>query len=458
MRATEVSPTMQRLWWVVVLVAVMLGGAAEGDGGSAKGGAISASNAAAVRSRGGSAPSAVAQPRHPIATPLPTTAPAPPSTPHPSTPPPAMADAPVPEENDVHLPLSEDDPPSPAGPLYFATGNSTRVTAQLGSTALVPCVVRNIGDGMVSWIRRRDYHLLTVGLTTYSSDERFSAVHAQHSEDWTLQIKYVQATDAGLYECQVSSHPPTSIFIDLRVVEARADILGPSEKYLKSGSMLRLSCVLRQSTEPPVFVFWYHNNRMINYDRDRGVNVTSPVVGNDVAGAEAGGSGSDGSEVAAEGGAASATAALGPDEEHASTLVIAAAQKAHSGNYSCVPNNAQPASTYVHILNGENPAAMQHGGRGLGWLRSPSAWILAACLVASLSPTCCRLGSQTRPSATDTVSPTTAEATPQGNHRPKSATALGRWRRRRLLQQQRQGRRWHRRRGRRRGEVVAATT
>ncbi|KAG8239921.1 hypothetical protein J437_LFUL019509 [Ladona fulva] len=177
------------------------------------------------------------------------------------------------------------------------------------------------------------------------------AMDSTQFQDWTLQIKYVQERDAGLYECQVSSHPPTSIFIDLRVVEARADILGPSEKYLKSGSMLRLSCVLRQSTEPPVYVFWYHNNRMINYDRDRGVNVTSPVLSSTAVG-----SGATTGEGAEEGGEG-ATAAVGSEEpseeEHASTLVIASAQKAHSGNYSCVPNNAQPASTYVHILNGE---------------------------------------------------------------------------------------------------------
>jgi glycine cleavage system H lipoate-binding protein len=34
----------------------------------------------------------------------------------------------------------------------------------------------------VSWIRRKDYHLLTVGLTTYTGDERYQAIHAQHSE------------------------------------------------------------------------------------------------------------------------------------------------------------------------------------------------------------------------------------------------------------------------------------
>ncbi|KAK9721158.1 Immunoglobulin V-set domain [Popillia japonica] len=260
-------------------------------------------------------------------------------------------------------------------PVHFATENSTVVTSQTGSTALVPCVVNNIGDGMVSWIRRKDYHLLTVGLTTYSSDERFQAIHLQHSEvswirrkdyhlltvglttyssderfqaihlqhseDWTLQIKYVQKRDAGLYECQVSSHPPTSIFIELNVVEARAEISGPAEKYLKPGSGLRLQCTVLQSTEAPAYVFWYHNNRMINYDVDRGINVTTELLAK------------------------------------TSTLTITSAATRHSGNYSCVPSNAQPASTYVHILNGENPAAMQHGGRGLSWLQcSPSSWLL----------------------------------------------------------------------------------
>ncbi|EEB15728.1 limbic system-associated membrane protein precursor, putative [Pediculus humanus corporis] len=233
-------------------------------------------------------------------------------------------------------------------PVSFLTENSSTITAQMGSTALIPCVVLNIGDGLVSWIKRKDYHLLTVGLTTYSGDERYQAIHSQHSEDWTLQIKFVQMRDAGLYECQVSSHPPTSIFINLKVVEARADISGPSEKFLKLGSSLKLTCTLVQSTEPPIYVFWYHNNRMINYDNDRGVNVTTDLLGK------------------------------------TSVLYIASASPEHTGNYSCVPNKAQPASTFVHILNGENPAAMQHGrGRGLSWLHCNSILLIVVCILTS---------------------------------------------------------------------------
>ena len=74
----------------------------------------------------------------------------------------------------------------------------------------------------VSWIKRKNVQeLLTVGLTTYANDERFQAIHFHHSEDWTLQIKYVQPRDAGLYQCQVSTHPPTSIFLFLEVVGKR---------------------------------------------------------------------------------------------------------------------------------------------------------------------------------------------------------------------------------------------
>lgn len=64
----------------------------------------------------------------------------------------------------------------------------------------------------MSWIRRRDYHILTSGLHTYSRDERFGVVRSEDSDDWALQIRFLQKRDEGAYECQVSfkrSHSQT---------------------------------------------------------------------------------------------------------------------------------------------------------------------------------------------------------------------------------------------------------
>lgn len=220
-------------------------------------------------------------------------------------------------------PLDIDLPPTL--PMNFATENSTMILAQSSSTALLPCVVHNLGDGVVSWIKRKNVQeLLTVGLTTYANDERFQAIHFHHSEDWTLQIKYVQPRDAGLYQCQVSTHPPTSIFLILEVVEARAEIAGPSEKFVRPGSTLQLHCLVKKSTETPSYLFWYHNFRMINYDVEQGVNVSTDLTGRE------------------------------------SWLEVPHASDRHSGNYTCEPSNAQPARVLVHVFKGDNPAAMQH--------------------------------------------------------------------------------------------------
>lgn len=53
----------------------------------------------------------------------------------------------------------------------------------------------------VTWIRRKDRQLLTVGRGTHAIDTRFVVV--SNSPDWTLLIKNVKHEDAGLYECQV---------------------------------------------------------------------------------------------------------------------------------------------------------------------------------------------------------------------------------------------------------------
>ena len=70
----------------------------------------------------------------------------------------------------------------------------------------------------VSWVRKKDAHILSVDRVMFIADERFQAIFVDGSETWTLQIKYVQARDEGDYECQISTEPKMSHFVHLNVV------------------------------------------------------------------------------------------------------------------------------------------------------------------------------------------------------------------------------------------------
>ncbi|XP_063980771.1 zwei Ig domain protein zig-8 [Diachasmimorpha longicaudata] len=213
-----------------------------------------------------------------------------------------------------------------------ANENNTvsNVTVQLGGTAFLHCKLRNlaersISDAEISWIRRRDWHVLTSSLFTYTNDERFQALHSEGSDGWTLQIKYVQERDNGTYECQVSrSTGIISHFVNLNVVIPEAFILGSEEHHVDVGSIISLVCIIEKSPTPPQYVFWYHNNRMINYDTARAtVNLlTEP----------------------------------GPTQ---SRLTIRQAVESDTGNYTCSAANTKVASIYVFVTEGDKMAAIQ---------------------------------------------------------------------------------------------------
>ncbi|XP_054719809.1 zwei Ig domain protein zig-8-like [Uloborus diversus] len=220
------------------------------------------------------------------------------------------------------------------GKQFIVEPVTTRnVTTQIGQTTYLHCIVDKLEDKtvgglqrQVSWIRLRDFHLLTVGLYTYTSDSRFQTIYNEYATDWTLQIRYPQLSDEGLYECQVSSDPPASHYVYLKVLVPKTKILGGGDFYVNVGSELNLTCVITDCPEPPAFVFWYRDSRMINYDTARG-DITVQKAGNDTA---------------------------------ISRLRIKNAQTSDSGNYSCCPSNADAASIFVHVLKGEKHAAVQN--------------------------------------------------------------------------------------------------
>ncbi|XP_014483389.1 PREDICTED: T-lymphocyte activation antigen CD86-like [Dinoponera quadriceps] len=208
---------------------------------------------------------------------------------------------------------------------YFDNTTKRETTTTVGQSAYLHCRVRNLGDRAVSWIRQRDLHILTVGILTYTNDQRFQSLHSDGSDEWTLKISSPQVRDSGIYECQVSTEPKISQAFNLSVVVSKAKINGNSELYIKSGSDINLTCVVLQTPEPPSFIYWYKGDNVINYSQRGGISVVTEK------------------------------------QTRTSRLLISKALPADSGNYTCAPSTAESASVLVHVLNGEHPAAMQHG-------------------------------------------------------------------------------------------------
>lgn len=66
-------------------------------------------------------------------------------------------------------------------------------------------------------MRKRDLHILTSHIFTYTGDARFSVLHPEPSDDWDLKIDYVQPRDAGVYECQINTEPKINMAVVLNV-------------------------------------------------------------------------------------------------------------------------------------------------------------------------------------------------------------------------------------------------
>uniref|UniRef100_A0A182P5I2 Ig-like domain-containing protein n=1 Tax=Anopheles epiroticus TaxID=199890 RepID=A0A182P5I2_9DIPT len=140
---------------------------------------------------------------------------------------------------------------------YFDFDVPRNLTVTVGQTGFLHCRVERLGDQDVAWIRQRDLHILTMGASTYTSDQRFQVIRPEGSVNWTLQIKYPQTRDSGVYECQINTEPKMSLSYVLNVIELHARILGPSDIFIKSGSEITMVCIIQQGPHELGTVFWY---------------------------------------------------------------------------------------------------------------------------------------------------------------------------------------------------------
>ncbi|XP_067619885.1 lachesin isoform X2 [Eurosta solidaginis] len=211
-----------------------------------------------------------------------------------------------------------------SGEPIFENTTDREVIAAVGTTARLHCRVRNLGDRAVSWIRKRDLHILTIGIMTYTNDQRFLARHIDNSDEWVLKVVSVQPRDAGIYECQVSTEPKISQAYKLMVVTSKAQILSNRELFIQSGSDINLTCIAPQAPGPYAHMMWYKDSELINDSTRGGIRVISE------------------------------------QQMKTSNLVISRVLHRDSGNYTCAADNSNSDSVFVHIIKSEQHAAMQH--------------------------------------------------------------------------------------------------
>nr|XP_045615402.1 hemicentin-1-like [Procambarus clarkii] len=219
----------------------------------------------------------------------------------------------------------------PTCPYFLPT--PTEVTTPEGIPANLTCGVRLLADRKVSWIRRKDLHVLTTGDFTYTTANKFRALHLPGSPYWTLQVDNPTVSDSGIYECQISTQPKIFRRFTLNVVVPSAAITGTQDMFMKAGSDINITCVVKGAIRGAP-VTWYH------------VLPRPPYTEEEVEEINAGGRG--GVQVVTD--------------KHAGTswLLVTHATWRDAGNYTCAPAHATPATVSVHVLDEEVPAGLHH--------------------------------------------------------------------------------------------------
>ncbi|CAG9134899.1 unnamed protein product [Plutella xylostella] len=178
-------------------------------------------------------------------------------------------------------------------------------------------------------------------------------IHTCDRSSLACQCDYIErATEIKYLD---ESHTPAPQ-APSRSSAAAATIWGSQDVYVKKGSTISLTCSVNVHSSPPssASVLWYHGSSVVDFDSPRGgISLETEKT---------------------EGGTTS-------------KLLVTKAALTDSGNYTCVPNNAHPASVSVHVLNGEHPAAMQTSNRGVTSRLPP---LSAALLTYLLSAFVCR--------------------------------------------------------------------
>ncbi|KAK3798625.1 hypothetical protein RRG08_019112 [Elysia crispata] len=153
----------------------------------------------------------------------------------------------------------------------------TRVTYKKGEKARLFCSVMHLGELTVSWRRITMPATLTVGTMTWINDPRIKVDHMAGSTQWDLIIDQIGATDAGLYECQVSTRKKVlrqEVTLDISDLSSgqmkrNPDIVITGSQFLKRGADINLLCSASLPGQANQALVWMKEYQEVAADSER---------------------------------------------------------------------------------------------------------------------------------------------------------------------------------------------
>uniref|UniRef100_A0A182MQR1 Ig-like domain-containing protein n=1 Tax=Anopheles culicifacies TaxID=139723 RepID=A0A182MQR1_9DIPT len=138
----------------------------------------------------------------------------------------------------------------------------------IGGTVELECSVLYASDYSVHWVKtssdRSDVVFLSTGSSLVLKDSRFSLRYDLSSTTYTLQIKDIQETDAGIYQCQVVLSVTNKITAEVELNVRRPPIISDNSTQslvVSEGQPAQMECYA--SGYPLPQITWRRENNAI---------------------------------------------------------------------------------------------------------------------------------------------------------------------------------------------------
>ncbi|KFB51715.1 AGAP007500-PA-like protein [Anopheles sinensis] len=138
----------------------------------------------------------------------------------------------------------------------------------IGGTVELECSVLYATEYSVHWIKtsndRSDVVFLSTGSSLVLKDSRFSLRYDLSSSSYTLQIKDIQETDAGIYQCQVVLSVTNKITAEVPLNVRRPPIISDNSTQslvVSEGQPAQMECYA--SGYPVPQITWRRENNAI---------------------------------------------------------------------------------------------------------------------------------------------------------------------------------------------------